>query len=118
VPLTEPVSRANANAEAERRIGEQTGRIGLEWRAFLQSLCGAATTFLTLYGAFAALGTVGGTSAYPRRASFEPAGAAEAIAGNDFIFDVQTHRVDPGGTCRSSAGKYWEHILASFPHGS
>jgi len=26
--------------------------------------------------------------------------------------------VDPAGAWRSSAGKYWESILASFPHGS
>jgi hypothetical protein len=38
-------------------------------------------------------------------------GAAEAIAGNEFIFDVQTHRVDLAGTWRSSAGK----ILGAHP---
>jgi len=43
VPLAEPVARANA--EAERRIGANARRVGLERRAFLQSLCGAAPTF-------------------------------------------------------------------------
>src|ERR1700754_4315513 len=100
VPLAEPVARASA--EAERRIGANARRVGLERRAFLQSLCGAATTFLTLNEAFAALGNIGGQFHVPREAAFEPAAAGEAIAGNEFIFDVQTHMVDPAGAWRSS----------------
>ena len=53
VPLAEHVARANR--EAERRIGEHAKRVGIGRRAFLQSLCGAATTLLTLNKAFAAL---------------------------------------------------------------
>jgi uncharacterized protein len=116
VPLAEPVARANA--EAERRIGAHARRVGLDRRAFLQSLCGAATTFLTLNEAFAALGNIGGQFRVPQEGAFEPAAAAETIAGDEFIFDVQTHMVDPAGAWRSSAGQYWERILASFPHGS
>ena len=52
VPLTEHVARANS--EAELRIGEYAKRVGIGRRAFLQSLCGAATTLLTLNEAFAA----------------------------------------------------------------
>jgi len=51
VPLAEHVARANR--EAERRIGEHAKRVGIGRRAFLQSLCGAATTLLTLNKAFA-----------------------------------------------------------------
>ena len=58
VPLPEHVARANS--EAERRIGEHAARVGLGRRAFLQSLCGAATTLLTLRDAFAAFGNTGG----------------------------------------------------------
>ncbi len=116
VPLAEPVARANA--EAERRIGAHARRVGLERRAFLQSLCGAATTLLTLNEAFAALGNTGGHFRVPEEGAFETAAAAEAIAGDEFIFDVQTHMVDPAGAWRSSAGQYWERILASFPQGS
>ncbi len=99
VPLAEPVARANA--EAERRIGAHARRVGLERRAFLQSLCGAATTLLTLNEAFAALGNTGGHFRVPEEGAFETAAAAEAIAGDEFIFD-----------------QYWERILASFPQGS
>ena len=64
VPLPEHVARANA--EAERRIGEHARRVGLGRRAFLQSICGAATTFLTLHEAFAAYGNTGGLFLVPR----------------------------------------------------
>jgi len=111
VTLTEPVARANR--EARRLIGEHANRVGLGRRAFLQSLCGAATTLLTLNEAFAALGNIGGVFRLPKESAFEPAAAAEALSGDEFIFDVQTHMVDPAGAWRSSAGKYWEQVLAS-----
>ena len=116
VPLSEPVARANS--EAELRIGDNAKSVGLARRAFLQSLCGAATTFLTLNEAFAAHGNTGGLFRMPKESAFETAAAAEAIAGDEFIFDVQTHMVDPTGAWRSSAGKYWEQILANFLQGS
>ena len=88
VTLTEPVARANR--EAGRLIGEHANRVGLGRRAFLQSLCGAATTLLTLNEAFAALGNIGGLFRLPKESAFEPAAAAEALSGDEFIFDVQT----------------------------
>jgi hypothetical protein len=115
VPLTEHLARANR--EAELRIGEHAKRIGIGRRAFLQSLCGAATTLLTLKEAFAAIGNIGGLFHMPEESAFESAAATEALAGDEFIFDVQTHMVDPAGAWRSSAGKYWEQILADFPQG-
>jgi uncharacterized protein len=116
VPLPKHVARANS--EAELRIGEHAKRVGLGRRAFLQSLCGAATTLLTLNEAFAALGNTGGLFRVLKESAFETAAAAEALAGDEFIFDVQTHMVDPAGAWRSSAGRYWEQILANFPQGS
>ena len=96
VPLAEPVARANA--EAERRIGAHARRVGLDRRAFLQSLCGAATTFLTLNEAFAALGNTGGH--VPRT----PGGRIRARGGGRddrrrrvHLRRVQTHMVDPAG---------------------
>src|SRR4029078_10957019 len=115
VPLTRDVARANS--EAERRIGENAKRVGLGRRAFLQSLCGAATTLLTLKDAFAAVGNTGGVFNLPKESAFEPAAAAETLAGDEFIFDVQTHLVDPTGAWRRSAGKYWAQAFASDPQG-
>ena len=78
VPLTEHVARANR--EAEFRITEHAERVGLGRRTFLQSLCGAATTLLTLNTAFAAVGNNGGFFRLPKESAFEPAAAAEALA--------------------------------------
>jgi uncharacterized protein len=116
VPLTEFVARGNR--EAERRISEHAKRVGIGRRAFLQSLCGAATTLLALNKAFVALNNTGGLFRLPKESAFEPAAAAEVLAGDEFIFDVQTRMVDPAGAWRSSAGRYWEQILANFPQGS
>src|SRR6476660_437037 len=116
VPLTEHVERANSLAEF--RIGENAKRVGIGRRAFLQSLCGAATTLLTLNEAFAAFGNIGGLFRLPKESAFETAAAAEALAGDGFIFDLQTHMVDPAGAWRNSAGRYWEQILANFPQAS
>jgi predicted TIM-barrel fold metal-dependent hydrolase len=116
VPLTETVARANG--VAAERIGEHARRVGVDRRTFLQSLCGAATTLLTMSEAFAAAGNSGGGFLLPREAAFENAAAQAALAGNEFIFDVQTHMVDPAGKWRANAGRYWEQILARFPQGS
>jgi uncharacterized protein len=113
VPLEEHVARANSGAEL--RIGEHAKRVGMGRRAFLQSLCGAATTLLTLKDAFAATGNIGGVYDIPKESAFEPAAAAEALAGDEFIFDVQTHLVDPTGAWRKSAGKYWAEAFAGDP---
>jgi uncharacterized protein len=115
VPLTGHIARANS--EAELRIGEHAKRVGLGRRAFLQSLCGAATTLLTLKDAFAAVGNTGGLFSLPRESALEPAAAADVLTGDEFIFDVQTHLVDPTGAWRSSAGKYWEQAFANDPQG-
>jgi uncharacterized protein len=116
VPLSESVERANALAG--ERIDEHARRVGVGRRRFLTSLCGAATTLMTLNEAFAATGNTGGVFRLPREAAFEPAAAEAAIGGREFIFDVQTHMVDPTGAWRENAGRYWEEALASFPHGS
>ena len=116
VPLAEPVARANA--EAERRIGAHARRVGLERRAFLQSLCGAATTFLTLNEAFAALGNTGGQFRVPQGGRVRARGGGRG----DRWRRVHLRRPDPHGRPgrrlaqlrRQATGSA---ILASFPQG-
>ena len=112
VPLSETVTRANALAAA--RLTSHARRVGVARRAFLQSLCGAATTLLTLNQAFAARGNSGGRFRRPAQAAV----LTPAADGDEFIFDVQTQMVDPAGKWRANAGQYWERALASFPQGS
>jgi uncharacterized protein len=116
VPLTKLLTQANVLAR--ERIGVHANRLGVGRRAFLQSLCAAATTLGTFNEAFAAQGNTGGSFRLPKEAVYESAAARSALAGDEFIFDVQTHLVDPAGAWRANAGKYWEQILAHFPHGA
>ncbi|HYG89755.1 MAG TPA: amidohydrolase family protein [Azospirillum sp.] len=116
VPVGRTVAAAKALAAA--RISENARRVNQSRRHFLAGLCGAATTLLMFDAAFAARGNTGGRFRLPPEAAFEPAAAAETLAGNEFIFDVQTHLVDPAGRWRETHAKYWEQALASFPQGS
>jgi predicted TIM-barrel fold metal-dependent hydrolase len=113
-----PVGRALAGAKdlAARRIEEGARRTGQSRRSFLTGLCGAATTLLTLNEAFAWRGRPGGYFDLPREAARETAAAAQALSGSEFIFDVQTHMVEPDGAWRKDrpGAMSW---LAQTPQG-
>jgi uncharacterized protein len=66
-------------------------------RDFLRTTCGAATVFLALNQ----LGCSGGRYRVRPEAALEPAAANEALSGDEFIFDVQTHAV-------SAERPWWE----------
>lgn len=75
--------------ELIERAGENSRRIGMTRREYLAGLCGVATVFLGLNQ----LGCRGGRYRVPDEAAFEPAAAAEALTGDELIFDVQLHQV-------------------------
>lgn len=64
-------------------------RVGVDRRGFIASSCGAAATLLALNQ----IGCGGGRYAIPEAARHEPAAADSVLAGDEFIFDVQTHHV-------------------------
>ena len=72
-------------------------RLGQSRRDFLVSSCGAATTLLAMNTAACSNGKHGGEYALPAEAAMEPAAADSVLAGNEFIFDVQGHFVNPSG---------------------
>src|SRR6185436_6905430 len=72
-------------------------RLGLTRRAFLVSACGAASTLLALNAAYAAAGRRGGYYEVPEDAALDLQLARSALDGNDFVFDVQGHFVNPTG---------------------
>lgn len=95
VPL-EPIhhrarQRALEDATANAR------RLGQSRRDFLVSSCGAATALLAMNSVFLAGCKRGGAYDLPREAALEPAAADSVLAGNEFIFDVQGHFVNPTG---------------------
>jgi uncharacterized protein len=95
VPLDPIHHHARNLAFAEATIN--AGRVGKSRRDFLVSLCGAATTLLAMNTAFLAGCKRGASYAVPPEAALDPAVAESALAGNEFIFDVQGHFVNPTG---------------------
>lgn len=60
-------------------------------------------------------GCVGGDAGFNVDAGMmEDGGACEPLVGDEFIFDVQTHHVNPDGAWRDDAGGF-ESALSAFP---
>jgi uncharacterized protein len=97
-PLT-PLQRA-ANRHAGERVGETARRLALGRRPFLKSMAGAAATLLAFNEVHARAGATGGRYAVPEDAAYDAALAEAALGGDEFIFDIQTHCVDPSATGR------------------
>jgi predicted TIM-barrel fold metal-dependent hydrolase len=72
-------------------------KLGKGRREFLVSACGAATTLLAFNAANAAAGRTGGRFALAPEAAMEDEAAQAAVGGDEFIFDVQGHFVNPKG---------------------
>ena len=85
------------NALAWRWITENAARSGLDRRAFLLSGSAAATTLLAHNKANAAAGKSGGFFDVAAAAGVDAEIAADALEGEEFIFDVQGHFVNPEG---------------------
>jgi hypothetical protein len=111
-PLSTAAQAANHQAlEQATRIAK---KLGLSRRRFLTSACGAAATLLAMNQAFAHRGKRGGTYQIAEEAAFEPQLAQAAVSGEEFIFDVQGHHVNPKGAWRHPQAQ-WEYILKFFP---
>ena len=95
IPL-EPV-HLHANRLALEAATENAKRLGQDRRSFLVSACGVATTLLGMNEAFARAGARGGFYELPREAALDVHAARTAVDGNEFIFDIQGHFVNPTG---------------------
>lgn len=97
VPLT--LRNEIGNALAADWAGENAHRTARSRRDFMISTCGAATTLLAANHANA-MGKKpkkGGKYDIAPEAALDEAAAIEALAGDEFIFDVQGHYVNPTG---------------------
>ena len=118
VPLAVPQHLRKAQDLAAARITEGARRTGQSRRAFLASLCGVATTFAAFNEAFAARKDTGGLFKIYPDADRDEAAAAETMAGDEFVFDVQTHMLDPNGPWRKRRfGSRRERWLSSRGQG-
>ena len=114
VPLKLTSEQRRTNALAHDMAGENARRLGLGRRAFLTSSMGAATVLAACNRSNVG---AGGNYNLPDEASLDAAAADSAIGGNDFIFDVQLHCVDPKAAWTKGAeGGQWRAALGqAFP---
>jgi len=103
-PVPLPAAPRHARALAREAIQEGARRVGASRRGYLRSLLGAAATLAAFNRAFAAAGQRGGHYVLPKEGPFELMAAQAALAGDEFIFDVQLHHVNPQGAWRQGAG--------------
>ncbi|MEQ8955179.1 MAG: amidohydrolase, partial [Gammaproteobacteria bacterium] len=86
-----------ANRLAHEAASNNARRLGVGRRQFLVSACGAATTLLAFNNAQAAAGRSAGFYSLTAEAGLDHDAAADALEGDEFIFDVQGHFVNPNG---------------------
>jgi len=111
VPLDAAAKAANRNAQ--EKVGEAARKLGMGRRDYLITTCGAAATLGAMSEAFAAAGKTGGHYDVPKEALFEVAAADSAVAGDEFIFDVQLHHVSPRGSWRKNLPS-WNGVARNF----
>ncbi len=103
-----------ANSEAHKTADENAKRLGLSRRKFLISSAGAAATLATMNDAFGQAGIKGGFFDVPAEAGLDAELASHHVEGDEFIFDVQGHHVNPNGAWRRPNSP-WDTALGSFP---
>ena len=92
----EPVHH-EANRLAHAAADMLSRRLGLSRRGFLVSACGVASSLLAMNQAYARAGRTGGWFDVPAEAALDRQLAAAVVEGEEFIFDVQGHFVNPTG---------------------
>lgn len=97
MPIPLEAIHHHANRLARNAADAAARHSGLRRRAFLTSACGAATTLLAFNRAYASGGERGGYFELEPDAQWDQQLAAAQVGGNEFIFDVQGHFVNPTG---------------------
>ncbi len=95
IPLA-PVHR-HANHLAQEAATAGAKKLGVDRRSFMVSACGVAGSLLGMNEAFARAGKQGGFYELDKTAALDQVAARTAVDGNEFIFDVQGHFVNPTG---------------------
>ncbi|MEM0912543.1 MAG: amidohydrolase family protein [Pseudomonadota bacterium] len=85
------------NALAKESMLQQSRRLGIDRRTFLYSSCAVATTLLVANEVNAQNRITGGYFDLASDAKDEPELASSLLDGDEFIFDIQGHFVDPSG---------------------
>ncbi|MBX3190923.1 MAG: amidohydrolase family protein [Labilithrix sp.] len=105
-----PTERDRKAIEIFARAAEENAKhTGVSRRDFVRSACGLATALGVMNLVYGCQregdgnGLGGGWPSYDvdRDAMLDPARACEKLGGDEFVFDVQTHHVDPSGAWRA-----------------
>ncbi len=95
IQLEQPQQDANTMAHDQATIHAK--KHNQTRRSFLKSSCGAASTLLAFNTAFANHGLTGGYYALSADSAKDSDLAKHEVIGQEFIFDVQGHFVNPNG---------------------
>jgi predicted TIM-barrel fold metal-dependent hydrolase len=98
VPIPLRAHNRLGNRLALERADGARRRLAMGRRRFLTSSCGCAAALLAFNQANAEAGLTGGFFEVPAEADLDAALAAATVEGDEFIFDVQGHYVDPNGS--------------------
>ncbi len=106
VPIGLSAANRAGNRQALDSATRNARRRGRTRRAFMRTCCGAATTLLAMNQVNAATGKTGGFFDLPDEAGLDEDLASAILAGDEFIFDVQGHYVDPTGSWLSQVPEF------------
>ncbi len=110
-----PDARDRRAAELFRElVGTHARKLGVSRREFLKSAAGTAAALSVINQAYGCGGDDGPGYAIDAGATIDADQACEALAGDEFIFDVQTHHVNPIGDWRQ-ASPTWVAFFESVP---
>ena len=114
VPLSLTPGQSLTNRLAQSDATEHARRLGLSRRRFMISAMGAASALAACNRAHPG---AGGRYVLPKDAGLDDGAARAAVGGDEFIFDVQLHTVDPKGKWTvGEAGEQWRAALGqAFP---
>lgn len=93
VPAPPTETDRRAGEEYRRVVDENSRRLGVSRRQFVTSACGTAAALLVIERAYGQPGAPG--YAVPKSAAHDVDEACAKLRGGDFIFDIQTHHVEP-----------------------
>jgi predicted TIM-barrel fold metal-dependent hydrolase len=95
VPAPLTAIEREAIRRARVACADNARSVGLSRRDFLFTVTAAATTLLTLQGCLGDSGKgSGGKYTVPKEADRDAAAARQALAGDEFVFDVQGHHLE------------------------
>jgi predicted TIM-barrel fold metal-dependent hydrolase len=118
VPPAPTAADRQAEALFRRVVDERARRQGVSRRSFVESAAGTAAALWVINAVYAC----GGDESAASSGSYEVDGGAtedsgiacEKLSGDEFIFDVQTHHINPTGAWRQKSPLY-EAFFESLP---